>query len=325
MPGDTCVRANLWYICAMLLKHLVFVAYLLATTQGTLQGQTASGGQSASQNIVVAQAAPAGKLPAPTGPTQIAQTAGSSAVKPDCQQGPCDYQMPHITVATAAPAPAPWPLQDRILWGANILLALVGYAGIMLAVATLKKIERQTKYGETAALAAQEAAEAALIQAKAIVHAERPWILIHVAPSPTVENGFTVIATNRGRGPARVLSTTDELRIAKDETQLPGIPEFAPVDPDVPPVSMILLPGEFAPIKAFCREDVKSVGGTEEGLRRIENWEERIFLYGKVMYKNLMAPPDEAPHETSWCCRYIHGRQKSGLVMAGTQEYNQHT
>ena len=88
---------------------------------------------------------------------------------------------------------------------------------------------------------------------------------------------------------------------------------------------MILLPGEFAPIKALCREDVKSVGGTEEGLRRIENWEERIFLYGKVMYKNLMAPPDEAPHETSWCCRYIHGRQKSGLVMAGTQEYNQHT
>ena len=200
----------------MLLKHLVFVAYLLATTQGTLQGQTASGGQSASQNIVVAQAAPAGKLPAATGPTQIAQTVGSSAVKPDCQQGPCDYQMPHITVATAAPAPAPWPLQDRILWGANILLALVGYAGIMLAVATLKKIERQTKYGETAALAAQEASEAALIQAKAIVHAERPWILIHVA---TFRRQLISASRSLRRTVDAVLPgyyrSTDELRIAE--------------------------------------------------------------------------------------------------------------
>jgi len=317
-------HSKLWYICAMLLKHLLFVACLLATSQGTAQAQTAPSGQSASQNIVIAQTSPAANSPA-AATTQPAQTPGSAAVKPDCQQGPCDYQMPHITVATPAPAPAPWPLQDRILWGANVLLALLGYAGIVLAVSTLKKIERQTKYGETAALAAQEAAEAALIQAKAIVHAERPWILIHVAPSPTVENGFTVIATNRGRGPARVLSTADELRIARDETQLPGIPEFGPVDPEVPPVSMILLPGEFAPIKAFCRDDVKTVSRTEDGLRRIENWEERIFLYGKVMYKDLMAPPEDAPHETSWCCRYIHGRQKSGLVMAGTQEYNQHT
>jgi hypothetical protein len=233
--------------------------------------------------------------------------------------------MPHITVATPAPAPAPWPLQDRIAWGANVLLALLGYAGIVLAVSVLKKIERQTKYGETAALAAQEAAEAALLQAKAIVQAERPWILIHVAPSPTIENGFTVIATNRGRSPARVMSTADELRIAKDETQLPGIPEYTPVDPDVPPVTMILLPGEFATIKAFCRDDVKAVSGSADRLQRIENWEERIFLYGKVMYRDLMEPADVAAHETSWCCRYIHGRQKSGLVMAGTLEYNQHT
>jgi hypothetical protein len=308
----------------MLLKHLVFVAYLLATAQGTVQAQTSPSGQSASQHVVIAQTSPAANSPAAT-TTQTAQAPASGAVKPDCQQGPCDYQMPHITVATPAPAPAPWPLQDRILWGADVLLALLGYAGIVVAVSTLKKIERQTKYGETAALAAQEAAEAALIQAKAIVQAERPWVLIHVTPSPTVENGFTVIATNRGRGPAKVLATADELRIARDETQLPGIPEFGPVDPEVPPVSMILLPGEFAPIKAFSRDDVRAVTRTEEGFRRIENWEERIFLYGKVTYKDLMAPSDEAPHETSWCCRYIHGRQKSGLVMAGTQEYNQHT
>lgn len=312
----------------MLLKHLAVVAIFLVTAQRTLQAQTASSGQQTGPTSAKAQTVPAARAPAPaSAAAQGNPTPGAvnSAAKTDCQSGPCDYQMPHITVATAAPAPAPWPLQDRITWGANVLLALLGYAGIVLAVSVLKKIERQTKYGEMAALAAQEAAEAALLQAKSIVQAERPWILIHVAPSPTVENGFTVIATNRGRSPARVMSTADELRIAKDETQLPGIPEYTPVDPDVPPVTMILLPGEFATIKAFCRDDVKAVSGSADGLQRIENWEARIFLYGKVIYRDLMEPAEAAAHETSWCCRYIHGRQKSGLVMAGTLEYNQHT
>ena len=75
-----------------------------------------------------------------------------------------------------------------------------------------------------------------------------------------------MIATNRGRSPARVMSTADESRIAKDETQLPGIPEYTPVDPDVPPVTMILLPGEFATIKSFCRDDVNGLSGSADAI-----------------------------------------------------------
>ncbi len=206
-----------------------------------------------------------------------------------------------------------------------MLLVLLGYAGILMALSTLKKIERQTKYAETAATAAAESAQAALIHAQAIHHAERPWVLISVEPSPSIENGFRVMATNRGRSPARVIGMANETRIAVDEAQLPGIPEYSPSDPEMPPYSIILLPGEMTGIKTFCRDDVKGLCESEEGLQRIENWEERIFLYGKVVYKDLMAPPDEPAHETAWCCRYIHGRQKSGLVTAGTQEYNAHT
>ena len=204
-------------------------------------------------------------------------------------------------------------------------MALLAYAGIMLAVSLLRKIERQTRYGEAAATAAAESAQAALLHAQAILHAERPWVLITVVPSPSIENGFNVIATNRGRGPARIVKTAQETRIAVDESRLPGIPEYSPEDPDIPPVQMILLPGEVTGIKSFCRDDVKGLCASEEALRRIENWEERIFLYGKVIYKDLMAAADEPAHETGWCCRYIRGRQKSGLVMSGTQEYNIHT
>lgn len=306
----------------MILKRLAVFAMLLAVPYA----QLAASGQASAPSAAKGSAQAGTVSPASTPVVnQAAGQPGSPAANKDCQSGPCDYQPPHITIATPAPAPAPWPLQERIAWGANVLLALLGYAGIMLALSTLKKIERQIKYGEVAATAAAESAEAALIHAKAILNAERPWVLVTVTPSPSIPNGFTVVATNRGRGPARVITMANETRIATGEAQLPGIPEYSPVDPEMPAVSIILLPGEFTTIKSFCRDDVKGLCDSEEQFRRIENWEERIFLYGKIEYKNLMAPADEVAHESRWCCRYIHGRQGSGLVMAGTQEYNVHT
>ncbi len=281
-------------------------------------GQTNAGNRPASPQ---SSSSPA----AASSPGAASPSAANPVPRTDCQGGNCDFPLPHITVATAAPAPAPWPVQDRITWGANVLLALLGYGGILLALSILKKIERQMRFAETAAIAATESAQAALTLAQGILHAERPWVLITVTPSPSIENGFTVVATNRGRSPARVVGIANETRIAVDEAHMPGIPEFKDEDPEMPPVSIILLPGEITSIKSFCREDVKGLCESEERLRRIENWEERIFLYGKVLYKDLMTPSDDPPHESSWCCRYIHGRLKSGLVAAGTQEYNLHT
>ncbi len=139
----------------MQLKGFAVFAMLLAVPQA----QLAASGQ-ASDHTDRESAAQAG-TPSQTGIPATgtgSAAAGGAGAKTDCQSGPCDYQPPHITIATPAPAPAPWPLQERIAWGANVLLALLGYAGIMMALSTLKKIERQTKYGETAATAAAESA-----------------------------------------------------------------------------------------------------------------------------------------------------------------------
>lgn len=312
----------MWYICAMMLKDLAVFAVLLAVPQlpaGAQTGDRAVDRSAAHRSVQTQPSSPAAVQ------TPKANAAPNSAPNSDCLSGPCDYQPPHITIATPAPAPAPWPLQDRIAWGANILLALLGYAGILVALSLLKKIERQSKFVETVATAAAESAQAALHHAKAILHAERPWVLITVAPSPSVENGFTIMATNRGRSPARIIAMVEQTTIVRDETQLPKVPEYQAASPDAPPISIILLPGEFTSIKSFCRDDVSGLCETEDALWRIENWEERIFLYGKVVYRNLLAP-DEAPdHVTAWSCRYIHGRQKSGLVVAGPQKYNLHS
>jgi len=235
------------------------------------------------------------------------------------------HPTPQVTVATPAPAPKPWTWQEEATWGANILLAIFGYIGIMMARSLLKKIERQTAFGEAAAEAAASTAHAALLNAQAFAHSERPWLLITVEPSRSMENSFPIMATNRGRTPARITATIEDAIIALEEKLLPQTPEYPREEPAPPLVPIILVPGESTTIKSFCRDEVKALCDSEERFRRIETWEEKLYLYGRVVYFDLISPSDDQVHETNWCCWYIHGRQNSGLVIAGPPEYNSHT
>jgi hypothetical protein len=108
-----------------------------------------------------------------------------------------------------------------------------------------------------------------------------------------------------------------------DEALLPTPPEYG--EPGAPRAPIILLPGESTPIKSFSREEGKGICDTEETFTRVANWEEKAFIYGKIFYRDLIAPRDKQLHETAWCCWYIHGRNKSGLVIAGPPDYNLHT
>ena len=258
-------------------------------------------------------------------PAGAEASGGSAGAKQGCEGAGCEVQPTHITVANPVAAALPETLRDRITWGAVLVLILLGYAGVLLGLSTLKKIERQTGYAEQAAQAAAESAQAALLQAEAMVRAERPWVLVSFEPSRKVENGFIVIATNRGRSPARIVEIVDETRIAAEEADLPEVPRYAEEKADSPAVPIVLLPGEFTALKSFGRGDVKELCATEDQLRRVENWEERVFLYGKVVYRDLTAPANRAAHETAWCFRYIHGKQKSGMATAGPQRYNVHS
>jgi hypothetical protein len=256
------------------------------------------------------------------------QSAGGQGASTDCNGFPCDDQQqqpPHFIVTLPPAAPTPWLWRDRVTWGANLVVAILGYVGIMVALSTLKKIERQSRSVEAAAAAASASAEAALLNAQSILEAGRPWILITVKPSAEVENTFAIMATNRGNSPARIVGTAEETRFAIDEARLPRTPIYASDDLNVPLVPIILLPGESAEIKPFSRDEVRAICDSDERLRRIEDWEEKLYLYGKVVYQDLIAASDRQTHETAWCCWYIHGRQKSGLVFAGPAEYNGHT
>jgi hypothetical protein len=300
----------------MIFKGLAIFAVLFAITQATASVFGQATDQSGSSRQTPSLSTSSGTAP---------QSTGGPTAKTDCEGVSCNDRQPRITVANPAPTPAAWPLRNRIAWGANLMLVILGYAGIMLAVSLLKKIERQTSSAEAAAGAAAECARAALLQAQAIIHSERPWILVTVEPSRIKENSFTVIATNRGRTPARIIETSDRSRITIDEMHLPGTPEYRNEERSAPFTLIILLPGESTAIKLFCRDDVKGLCDSGEGFKRIETWEEKVFLYGKVVYEDLIAPAGSQVHESNWCYWYIHGRQKSGLVIAGPPEYNLRT
>ena len=206
-----------------------------------------------------------------------------------------------------------------------MLLTIMAYVAILMALSLLRKIERQSRYAEATAEAAAQAAKTVLQYSEAHARAERPWILVTAEPAPGNPDAFQVVATNRGRGPAKIVSLDEGIITAKDDGDLPAEPVYKAAESRAPLSSMILLPGESTVIRSFRRDDVQTVCTTEEQLHRVETWEDKIYLYGKVTYIDLQSPDEKLTYDSAWCCWYIHGRQKSGLVPTGLAPYNRHS
>ncbi len=293
-------------------RRLAVLLLLLAIAQApaTLLGQAASTARPATT---------APGQPEPKGVATPSKLAARSEPSPD----PLPVSPPQIVVNSPPAQPAPWTWHDRVLWGANIILVVLGYTGVMLALRTLKNIQRQTEFGVAAAQAALQCANAALESSQAIVDSGRPWIVISVEPFLTVENGFKVMATNRGRTPAKIVAKEDCAKIASDETQLPQRPDYSAGKSSTPFEPIILLPGESAGIRPFRRADVRLLCASDEEFKRIEKWEQKLFIYGRVTYRDLISPLDQPDHETAWCCWYAYS-EKDALIIAGPPEYNKH-
>jgi hypothetical protein len=128
--------------------------------------------------LTIAQApVPAtGKTPYDSGgnsQTQNSNAHGSEqprlpTVAPSTEQGngptPKDTSSEHtsnddqasINITNPTPVPVAWGWKEWTAWGANLTLVLVGMGGIVVAVCTLRKIERQTKAAEDATKVAKE-------------------------------------------------------------------------------------------------------------------------------------------------------------------------
>lgn len=297
--------------CAILLAGLALVpAVLLAAGQA---GSAPSGSSPATAARQTQSSAPS-----------ASPQSGTNAPDADNSENTPGTQQPIVVTSPEQP-PAPWSWHDRALWGATLLLALLGYVGIMLALRALKRIERHMEVGAATAQAALDAADAALLHSQAIHEAERPWILVTVEPFVTMENTFKVMATNKGKTPARIVGTVDMVGVAPDETHLPETPVFENDEPGTLLQPVVLLPGESLGIRRFGRSEVKEICKTRAELERIELWEDKIFVFGRVSYRDIVEVPEKKPFQTDWCCSYIHGEKDSAMVVSGPPKYNKHT
>jgi hypothetical protein len=191
------------------------------------------------------------------------------------------------------------------LWS-NWLLVLAGIGGIIVAIVTLKKIERQTK-------AAKDAADAALLNAKAFINSERPWLVVDIEEG---EMGQDIVrAINKGNTPA-------EMHEGHCECKLQRVGDFVPGDNFVAPF--------IAPIQALtvkedsfeiCRINPQSMIQAMQS----SSWPHAPHVYGRILYWDTFTDrnrPDVKPHETWWCFTYLASAQRWYRTPNG---YSKHT
>lgn len=169
---------------------------------------------------------------------------------------------------------------DKAAVIANFLLVIVGSAGVIVAWRTLKKIKEQTEAGT-------KAAEAALLNAQAVINAERAALLFLVtkervngAPPRTI---FKISVKNFGRVPAQ------EIRVSELQEKFVRSPADLIPSPKYDyngQVSRYLVPGEQHALVEF---DPAGPGKHNQRVQEGIDFDQhsiQIVIFGEVSYRD---------------------------------------
>jgi hypothetical protein len=164
-----------------------------------------------------------------------------------------------------------------------------------------------------AARGAEKAADAALLNVKAFVNSERPWISVKVEPTPWGK-GFNVVAVNKGRTPATILSHAENC-IVMDAMEYAR--EFLPVPPQygkrvVEPETV--LPEDWTEIYEINRKSLTKAGYSETDVIKLESGDSIAHIFGLIVYRDVLGTPAEVTYETRWCCWLIPDSTPDGVI-----------
>jgi hypothetical protein len=187
-------------------------------------------------------------------------------------------------------------LEGRTLYFAGIAayataaLVFIGLCGVIAAVCTLKKIERQTA--------------AALLNTQAVINSERPWISINVeSPTP---NQFVFRAVNVGRTPAKVTAIwSSPLRVSRGAGNIQLADGFF----KEPLECLFAYPPCFLPPTKDCivgRDNIEELRGSASRDLCIMGIAESlvmVYFYGRIVYYDALDP--KTPRETRFFYRLL--------------------
>lgn len=207
------------------------------------------------------------------------------------------------------------------------VLVIVGVEGIVVAIGTLKIIERQTKATETAATAA-------LLNAQAAIIGQRPWLLVPTGAEfpeigipllPDVGDRracqVTLQLRNFGQTPARIVEQKINLYIGESQETIPKPSAFEPIDSF--PEDYTFPQGEKVPVEANLSLGVRL---TPEDRQAIVSHTKFLWLCGYCKYQGD-TKIEGAVYETRFCYVWINytNRPEPFWLRRGPREYNKAT
>ena len=197
--------------------------------------------------------------------------------------------------AWSQPAPA-MPLQPHFL-----PQTLVDWAQVSLVVLTALTLAVLCKYtSETikAVKAAQDNAKAALLNAQAVINAERPWLLVSIKARISDPKAFIVQAYNAGRTPAKL----HEGHCAFEKHPLNFIPTEDFRDPFLLPAQSLIVSKD-----SFQIFEISPGMLVEQAEREGRGLDPQPYVYGRILYWGVFTDrtaPGAKPYETRWIFRY---------------------
>lgn len=220
-------------------------------------------------------------------------------------------QQSTINVTNPAPVPEAWSWHDKVAWMGSLLI-------LGLGAGTLWWLIKQTK-------ATQMAAEATLLNAQALINAERPWLVMNIEPDRDFPNLFRVKAANRGRTPAAIVSAADGYLIVPVREKLPVPPEYIRVKKfDAAP---LVVQGESQLMFEYSRDHLRMAIDDQERFDSLGDGTKFVCLFGNVVYRDLLASESAEPHETRWCCIFLLGSdgRDQFFFVDGEKGYTKHS
>ena len=152
----------------------------------------------------------------------------------------------------------------------------------------------------------KNAARAALLNAQVLINSERPWIMIVIEEVAGPQGGFAIYAKNKGRTPAMIMMAHMGCVAVQTVADLP-IP--APYGKGSMVQDRIVVPDERTMVGWFHEGTIKKMIG---GNFPMPPWEGNTFIFGKVIYRDLLSSPLARPHETRWVFLYQPPMGESG-------------
>lgn len=199
--------------------------------------------------------------------------------------------------AFSQPAPLPaMPVQPHFL-----PQTLVDWAQVSLVILTAFTLAVLCKYtSETikAVKAAKDNAKAALLNAQAVINAERPWLLVSIKAHTSDPKTFIVQAYNAGRTPAEL----QEGHCAFEKHPLNFIPKEDFRDPFLLPMQSLIVSKDSFPIFVISPGML-----VEQAEREGRGIDPQPYVFGRILYWGVFSDrtaPGAKPYETRWIFRY---------------------